>query len=683
MQLSRKIKYYFRKRRKINILEKTYLNSNIRTVFDIEKNKLDFNPSTNPKVTIIIPFYNQLDYTWNCLNHLHTHLTDKISYEILLIDDNSSENCDLSEITGIRIIKNTENKGFLKNINIGIKSSLGEYIYILNNDTEVQKGFLEELFYVFESFPNVGAVGSKLINADGSLQEAGSVFMKDCTIHQIVRKKEVYYPQVNYIYKVDYCSGCSLLFKKQKDNGDLNLFDEYFAPAYFEETDFCFQIKHLQNKEVYYTPFSVVLHFNGVTYNAPKNIDTAKIKQKEELFKLNLEKFKNKWQPQINAIQATSVETRIEEIYHNKEVVFFCSIIPEHDQDSGSNRFKEIIQAFSRIGYSVSLIKKKTFLNDNKYIEFFQRLGVNVYYEHHKSIDIEKYLKKNNANATIAWFYNPDVFVEYYKVAKKCLKKAKLVYDMVDIHHLRYERALELDPKNISFKKKYTQYKKLETISAKEADLVVTISDFEKKYMNQFCDQKKMITISNIHDIKIQKEKTLPFEERKDILFIGSNHTPNIDALYYLYNEIMPIVWKEIPDLIVNIIGNVNKEITDINDPKFIFKGYVPNIEEYFLANKFMIAPLRYGAGVKGKIGQAFEYHLPLVTSPIGSEGMHLVHKKNALIANSNEEFAAAIIELYTNKQLWIELQNNSEQSLKPFSKEVLEQTLSLFNKTE
>lgn len=679
MQLSRNIKYFFGRKKAINSLEKNYLNSSIRTVVGIEKNKLNFNSSSKPKVSIIIPFYNQLDYTWNCLNHLHTHLTDKISFEILLIDDNSSENCDFSEITGIRIIKNTENKGFLKNINIGIKESLGEYIYILNNDTEVQKDFLDELFYVFENFPNVGAVGSKLINADGSLQEAGSVFMKDCTIHQIVRKKEVYYPQVNYIYKVDYCSGCSLLFKKQKDNGEINLFDEQFAPAYFEETDFCFQIKYLQNKEVYYTPFSKVVHFNGVTYNEPINNNESKIKQKEELFRVNLEKFKKKWRAQIDAIQATTVETRIEEIYKNKEVVFFCSIIPEYDKDSGSNRFKEIIQAFIKIGYSVSIIKKKTFLGDNQYIEFFQRLGVNVFYEHHKSITIEKYLKKNNANATIAWFYNPDVFMEYYKITKKCLKKAKLVYDMVDIHHLRYQRALELDPKNNLFRKKYTKYKSIETISAKESDYVITISEFEKNYMKQFCNEKKIITISNIHYSKIEKEKTLPFEKRNDILFIGSNHSPNVDAIYFLYNEIMPIVWKEIPDIRVIIIGNINEEISDINDPKFIFKGYLPDINDFFLTNKFMIAPLRYGAGVKGKIGHAFEYFLPVITSSIGAEGMNLTNKKNALIEDTKEGFASAIIELYTNKNLWLELQNNSEKSLEPFSKELLEQTLLSF----
>lgn len=134
----------------------------------------------------------------------------------------------------------------------------------------------------------------------------------------------------------------------------------------------------------------------------------------------------------------------------------------------------------------------------------------------------------------------------------------------------------------------------------------------------------------------------------------------------------MPIVWKEIPDLKVNIIGNVINDIKDINDPKFVFKGYVPNIEEYFFTNKFMVAPLRYGAGVKGKIGQAFEYYLPVVTSSIGSEGMYLENFKNALIEDTAEGFAKNIIQLYNDKELWTKLQNNSEESLKPFSRENL-----------
>lgn len=675
MGISRNIKYYFRRIKKIDALEKPYKKTKPKVISTIEKKELIFNTSSNPIVSIIIPFYNEENYTWNCLNYLYKNLSTKYPYEIILIDDNSPEENSLDTIKGISIIKNDTNLGFLRNVNKGIELSKGEYIYLLNNDTEVQAHFLDELFYVFENFKNVGAVGSMLTNSDGSLQEAGSVFMANCNINQIVRKKLPFYPEVNYIYKVDYCSGCSLLFKKHNDNGTINLFDEQFIPAYFEETDFCFQLKFLQNKDIYYTPFSKVLHYNGVTYNSKKNTDENKLKKKEELFKTNLQKFKNKWQIQLNAIKSTSIPDRVQEIYNTKSVVIFPGMIPEFDKDSGSNRLKEIINAFIDLKYHVTLVAKYTY-KENPYIEYFQRKGVNVFYEHKKYTSIEKYLEKQKTNASIAWFYSPEVFMKRYKIAKKYLPNAKLVYDMVDIHHLRIQRSIELEPKLLSLRIKYIRNKKKEIQSARLADYVVAISDFEANYMTQFCNKSKLITISNIHYTKIKIEDTLSFEDRNNILFIGSTHTPNIDALYYLYNDIMPIVWEKLPNLKVNIIGNVKESIDDIHDSRFIFHGYVPDIKDYFISNKLMIAPLRYGAGVKGKIGQAFEYFLPIVTSSIGAEGMNLINKENALINDTKEGFAEAILQLYTDKELWSTLQKSSENSLKPFSIEHLKETL-------
>lgn len=682
MRISRKIKNYFRRKRKIKLLENYYPKTSIKSVQNIDKKELVFSSSLTPKISIIIPFYNQFNYTLNCLNHLHTHLKKNISFEIILINDNSSEDCDLSFIEGLKVIINKENQGFLRNINIGIKEAKGEYIYILNNDTEVSKGFIEELLYVFDHFPNVGAVGSKLINPDGSLQEAGCVFLKDCFIHQIFNHKKKYYPEVNYIHKVDYCSGCSLLFRRTSENNELNLFDEQFAPAYFEETDLCFQLKYIQGKDIYYTAFSEVLHYNGISYNSTKNNSVGKLKQKEELFAANLEKFKSKWAQQIVAINASSIEERIQELYGNKSIVIFCGIIPPYDKDSGSNRLKEIIHAYIQMGYYILMAKHKTYLPEveNEYILYYEKMGVNVFYEHKNSVSLGHYLQTNISNNSIAWFYNPDVFSEYYPIAKLYLPKAKYIFDMVDIHHLRFKRATELEPDNIFYKKQYEKYVRIEADAAKEANYVITISEFEEKYMQQFCDTEKLITISNVHYIKTNLKNTLLFEDRKDILFIGSHHAPNIDALYFLYNEIMPIVWQKLPHLKVNVIGNVKDCIKDIVHPNFIFKGYVPNVETHFFSNKLMVAPLRYGAGVKGKIGQAFEYFLPVVTTSIGAEGMQLINNEGALINDDSIGFANSIIKLYSDKEIWLKLQSNSAKNLLPFSKEKLKEQLQKIN---
>lgn len=139
----------------------------------------------------------------------------------------------------------------------------------------------------------------------------------------------------------------------------------------------------------------------------------------------------------------------------------------------------------------------------------------------------------------------------------------------------------------------------------------------------------------------------------------------------------MPIVWKTNPSIKVTIIGNLDEKIKNINHPNFKFLGFVENIEPYFLNSKFMIAPLRYGAGVKGKIGQAYEYFLPVITTNIGAEGMNLIHNQNALIANNTDEFANAILKLYNDEVLWNKLSDASSSVLNGFSKNELHKTLS------
>lgn len=358
----------------------------------------------------------------------------------------------------------------------------------------------------------------------------------------------------------------------------------------------------------------------------------------------------------------------------NKTIVFISRNIPTPDKDSGSNRLKEIIQSFMEQGYNCIFCSKNADRSD-KYINYFSALGVIVYVETNQYKNYFEFLK-SIPKVDYVWYYGPNTLKDNFNKISKTLPNSKSFFDMVDIHFLRYQRSIQLEPARISLKTKHKKYFEIETKLAKKTDYIVTISDVEKEVMTKYVDHNKLITISNIHYPKIKIEDTLPFEKRKDILFIGSAHTPNIDALYYLHNEIMPLVWNKIPDLKVNIIGSVNNEVKDIEHPNFVFLGYVENIDNSFISNKFMIAPLRYGAGVKGKIGQAFEYYLPVVTSSIGAEGMHLTHNENALIEDTKEGFANAILELYTNKNLWLLLQNNSEQSLEPFSKETLKQKI-------
>jgi len=642
------------------------------------REKLEFQSFSSPKVSIVIPFYNQENYTWTCLKSLYQNLSDRYSYEIILIDDNSPKKYDFSLAKNIRIIKNQTNLGFLRNINLGIKEAQGEYIYILNNDTIVLKGFLDELFYVFENYDNVGAVGSLLLNANHSLQEAGSAFLKDYQIHNIVREKTPESPEVNYIYKTDYCSGCSLLFKKFKDNRELNQFDEQFAPAYFEETDFCFDLRNIQNKEIYFTGFSRLYHFNGVSYNN-KEKRKKKNTAKEELFTRNKSIFYNKWHKQIDEINAETVQERITEIRNNNSIVFFHTELPKHDADSGANRLKEIMDCFVASNFQVTIIADGTKKND-PYVEFYQRRGIMVYYESNAHNNYIDFLKRNTPKNSIIWYYAPESYKKYYSTSKEIFENGTFVYDMVDIHHLRIERTLEINPNDKWCKKHHIEYKEIELGLKDKVDYVIAVSDTEKEYMTKYYPEKMLLTVSNVHYLKTDPKVLPSFSKRKNLIFIGSTHHPNIDAVNWIIKDIMPLVWKKDPEIEVSIIGSVKNKIKNINkiDSRIKFEGFVPDVEEYFKNSKLMIAPLQTGAGVKGKIGQALEYCLPVVTTKVGAEGMFLEHEKGALLAETSEGLADEIIRACSDGVLWKKLSDNSENSLKPFSSERINQLISL-----
>lgn len=361
----------------------------------------------------------------------------------------------------------------------------------------------------------------------------------------------------------------------------------------------------------------------------------------------------------------------------NKTIVFISGAMPTHDKDSGSNRLLEIILAFKKLNYNCIICVENVFEND-KYVQFYKQLGVIVYVESFQFDSCKSFLKSLNSIDYI-WFYGPNTLKNYFNKVSKFLPNTKTIFDMVDIHFLRYQRAIEIEPSRISLKKRYKKYFTIETKLAKKVDFVIAISDKEKAFMSDYLPDNKIVTISNVHYPKVKQNEIPTFINRENLLFIGSSHTPNIDAVHYLYNEIMPLVWETLPNIKVQIIGSVNKEVNSITHKNIEFLGFVENVEPYFLNSKLMIAPLRYGAGVKGKVGQAFEYYLPVVTTSIGAEGMFLENELNAMIADNAVDFANKIIEVYTQNEIWDKLSKNSELSLYPFSKEKLEKTIAQF----
>lgn len=371
--------------------------------------------------------------------------------------------------------------------------------------------------------------------------------------------------------------------------------------------------------------------------------------------------------------------------YSNKNVLIIDSIIPEFDKDSGSRRLYKIINIILNQGFGVFLVAdKKEYKYKTEYVAHYKNLGIVVYEpaidESGEFITKEVFIEKVLPKMDYAWLHRADVFKDYVDLISK-RKETKLIYDMVDFHYLRFYREWE-KTNNSKTKIEAEKYLKIETENSKQADKIITISDQDKEALLEFYSkEEKMITIGNVHQF-LGVEK-VSFHERNGLFFVGGfSHKPNEDAVKFLFHDIMPLVWKKNKDIKVTIIGSYpTKEMLALNSSRFSVLGFVEDISEYYNTSRVFVAPLRYGAGVKGKIGQSFEYGLPVVTTPVGAEGFDFGDIAEKLIATSAEDLANNILKLYEDEALWMEASEASKRVLEPFSISYIEnQVLKVLN---
>ena len=225
---------------------------------------LAFEQSSAPRVSIVIPTFGNVPYALACLESIARHLP-RASLEVLLVEDGSGEALveRLGGVRGLRYVRNEANLGFLRSCNRAAGLARGEYLHLLNDDTEVTPGWLDALLDTFR-LPGCGIAGSKLLYPDGRLQEAGALVHADGREERIGRRDDPARDRYNRVREVDYCSAASLLVPRALFL-ELGGFDERYAPAYYEDVDLGLRVR-AEGRKVYYQPRSVVVHHESMSY---------------------------------------------------------------------------------------------------------------------------------------------------------------------------------------------------------------------------------------------------------------------------------------------------------------------------------------------------------------------------------------------------------------------------------
>lgn len=619
---------------------------------------LHFERHETPLVSIIIPVYNQFDYTYKCLDSILKNSGD-VSYEVIIADDNSNDFTVQIEkrVHNVAVVRNEKNLRFLRNCNHAAQYARGSYILFLNNDTQVQENWLQPLLDLIVKDPLTGMVGSKLVYADGWLQEAGGIVWEDASAWNYGNRKNPGDPEYNYVKEADFISGACIMIKKKLWDS-IGGFDEEFAPAYYEDVDLAFEVRK-KGYKVLYQPLSVVVHFEGVS-------NGTDISSGQKSYQAaNKEKFYKKWKDVLekeNLPNGENVFLAKDRGRFKKHILVVDHYVPHFDKDAGGRGTFMYLKLFKSMGMHITFIGDNFFKHE-PYTTMLNQEGIEILYGAYYLKNYQKWIKENGKFIDYVYLQRPHISVKYMDLVKECTN-AKIIYYDVDLCHVREMRQYEIT-KDESLLESAEKWKEIEFGLIGKADVVHVVGSYEEEYLKGYFPDKKIrnIPLYIYSDIKQGVEKD--FDKRRDLLFVGGfGHPPNEDAVLWFAQNVFPKILKEYPDIKWYIVGAKPPEsVQGLADEHVIVKGFVSDeeLDDLYSRCRLDVVPLRYGAGVKGKVLEAIYNQIPLVTTSVGAEGLSKEEDAYWMVDDA-ETMAELIINIYSNKDALLTKSENCKK---------------------
>jgi GT2 family glycosyltransferase/glycosyltransferase involved in cell wall biosynthesis len=610
---------------------------------------IEFPVHQEVEISIIIPVFNQFRFTQACLASLQEDQGME-RFEVIVVDDCSTDSTadSVPEMPGIIYLRNETNSGFITSCNRGAEAARGKHLVFLNNDTLVRPGWLTALMDTFAEEPRAGIVGSKLLYPNGRLQEAGGIIWRDASGWNYGKLDDPEKPEYNYLRDVDYCSAAAFVIPKALFHS-VGGFDSRYAPAYYEDTDLAFKIRKAGYK-VLYQPLSEIIHYEGATGGTDLATGTKKHQE------INRSTFAEKWAAELMTKPTNGDLAFLRKPPPGrKNILVIDHHVPMPDKDSGSLRMFQILKLLHHLGHRVTFIADNL-TNEHPYVAQVQKRGIEVIY-HPYAKQVRDYLVTHGCNFDAVVLSRCDFARKYIADVRLHAPQSRIIFDTVDLHYLREdsEARLTRDPE---VRRKAQQKQRLEHELIEQADETWVVSPIEQQLLQQTWPAKSIHLVSNIVDIPGSKR---PFANRRDFLFIGGfQHRPNIDAVLFFVQKIYPLVSEHLHQAKFYVIGDkAPPEIVALATERIVVAGLQTDVGPFFDNVKLSVAPLRFGAGVKGKINQSMAFGVPVVATSLAVEGMGLTDREDILVADKPDDFARALIELYQSKELWTQLSEN------------------------
>ena len=606
-----------------------------------------------PDVSIVIPVYNQAPFTLACIDALLQH-ESRYSFEILIGDDSSTDATAAAlavPLPAVRHIRHEVNLGFVRNCNATARDAAGRYVIFLNNDTQVLPRWLDELVGTLEANPTIGLAGSKLVYPDGRLQECGGIVWRDGSAWNYGRLGDPRRPEVSYMRDVDYVSGASIALTTALWR-ELDGFDELFVPAYAEDADLAFRVRHRGLRTVV-QPLSQLLHFEGISSGTDLGTG-AKAYQVENLRKLHA-----RWADVLEGHRANADQPELEKergVRHRTLFVDHCT--PSPNEDAGSLVAFEIMQAFIANGHKVTFVPEDNFAHMGARTRDLQRLGIEAIY-HPAYSRMSSFIAGRQDPYDVIFLHRFGVADAHMAALRRAYPGSRIVFLNADLHYLRQMRQAELDHDDKALANaQVVRAKELRVVAA--ADVALVHSDHEQALLQRELPAANVVLFPLIHDPARQVPGPAM---REGVSFVGGfQHPPNADGIRWFVDTAWPLVLAARPDEQLYIVGsNVTPDVEALAKIRGVnVIGFVEDLDAFLDQRRVSVAPLRYGAGAKGKVAGSLARGLPTVCTPVAAEGMGLEPGVDVLVGDTPGALARDLLALLESDERWEQLSRNA-----------------------
>lgn len=606
--------------------------------------------SDRPTVSIILILHNQAELTFGCLKSIAECLTrSHVLIEVILFDNNSTDQTTdlLARTYGVKVVRSAENLHFLHGVNRAASEAVGTHLLLLNNDAQLLPGALEAAVRTIESDASIGAVGGRIILPDGILQEAGSIIWKEGTCSGYGRGDDPAAPQFMYRRDVDYCSAAFLLTRRHLFERS-GRFDERFAPAYYEEVDYCVRLWRLGLRVVFDPDIAIVHYEFGSASPGP----ASELQQRNQRIFCERHRHwlnsKPSCSPQ-NLLAARTVPA------DQKRILVIEDRVPHAELGTGYPRTKLMVQEMVDAGAHVSFYP--TLGPVEAWVDVRRALDPKVEVMLGGSMDgLKQFLKERMGyydGIVVCRPHNMQTFAEAIAPDRHPADGALVAYDAEAVFARRTWLRSQVDGTGMTAE----DARRLiadEVRLVEPADVVISVSETESRMFHD-CGIGSTIVLGHAIDIEPTSSS---FDDRDGFIFLGalqSDDSPNADSLRWFAEYVLPLIRRELGAEILPVVVGLNSapSVEALNGKAFNLMGMSEDLAPWFEKPRVMIAPTRYTAGIPLKVYQAAALGVPVVATTIVAEQAGWEPGRELLAASDPSGFAEACVRLHRDKALW------------------------------